>query len=71
MSLAGIGVAIGLAGAIAATRGLESLLYGITSLDPLTYAGVIVLLAAVCAAACWVPAWRAARVDPTIALRSE
>jgi putative ABC transport system permease protein len=71
MALAGIGVALGLAGAAAATRGLESLLFGITSLDPPTYVSVIALLAAVSAAACSIPAWRAARVDPTIALRSE
>ena len=71
MTLAGLGVAIGLAGAAAATQGLESLLYGVTSLDPLTYGGVIALMAAVAAAACWLPAARAARIDPTIALRAE
>ena len=71
MTLAGIGVLIGLAGAAATTRALETLLYGVTSLDPLTYGAVIVLLAAVAAAACWLPAWRASRVDPTVALRSE
>jgi putative ABC transport system permease protein len=71
MTLAGVGVAIGLAGAAAATQGLESLLYGVTSLDPLTYGGVIALMAAVAVAASWLPAARAARVDPTIALRAE
>ena len=71
MTLAGIGVLIGLAGAAATTRALKTLLYGVTSLDPLTFGAVIVLLAAVAAAACWLPAWRASRVDPTVALRSE
>ena len=71
LTLAALGVALGLVGAAAATRGLESLLYGVTSLDPLTYAGVILLLAAVAGAACWLPAARAARVEPTVALRAE
>jgi putative ABC transport system permease protein len=71
MMLAVIGVAIGIAGAAAATQGLESLLYEVTSLDPLTYATVIALMAAVAAAASWLPAARASRVDPTIALRAE
>jgi ABC-type antimicrobial peptide transport system permease subunit len=71
MMLAALGLAIGLAGAAAATRSLTTLLYGVTSLDPLTYGGVVVLLALVSAAACWLPAWRAARIDPTAALRSE
>jgi putative ABC transport system permease protein len=71
MTLAALGVVIGLAGAAAATRGLTTLLYEVTALDPLTYGGVVVLLAAVSAAACWVPASRAARIDPTAALRAE
>jgi predicted permease len=71
MTLAAVGVVIGVAGAAAATRGLTTLLYGVTSLDAATYVGVILLLAAVSAAACWGPASRAARIDPTVALRSE
>jgi ABC-type antimicrobial peptide transport system permease subunit len=71
MKLAGIGVAIGVAGAAGATQGLESLLYEVTSLDPITYGAVIALVAAVAAAASWLPAARAARVDPTVALRAE
>jgi putative ABC transport system permease protein len=71
MTLAALGVGLGLAAAAAATRGLDSLLYGVTSLDPLTYGAVIAVLALVASAACWIPAARAARVDPTVALRSE
>jgi putative ABC transport system permease protein len=69
--LAGLGVAIGVVGAIAATQGLGSLLYEVTSLDPLTYAAVIALMLGVAIAASWLPAARAARVDPTVALRTE
>ena len=46
-------------------------LFGVSRLDPMTYAGVIVLLAGVSAVACWIPAWRAARVDPAVTLRAE
>lgn len=71
MGLTLIGVAIGLAGAAAATRALVTLLFGVSRLDPMTYAGVIVLLAGVAAVASWIPASRAARVDPAITLRAE
>jgi putative ABC transport system permease protein len=71
MTLAGIGIAIGLAGAAVATRALATLLFGVRSLDPLTYIGVMLLLAVVAAIACAAPAWRAARVDPSITLRQE
>lgn len=71
MTLTVAGVAIGLLGAVAASRGLVSLLFGISALDPVTYLGVIALLAGVSAAACWVPASRAARVDPNVTLRME
>jgi predicted permease len=71
MTLAGIGIAIGLAGAAMASQAITSMLYGISRFDPITYAGVIVLLASVSAMACWVPAWRAARVDPSITFRAE
>jgi predicted permease len=71
MMLAGVGAVIGLVGSIVAARGLDSLLYEVTSLDPLTYGGVIVLVAGVAMIACWLPATRAARVDATIALRAE
>jgi predicted permease len=71
MTLAALGVTIGVLGAVAATQGLGSLLYEVTALDPLTYGAVVVLMLAVAAAASWLPAARAARVDPTVALRTE
>jgi putative ABC transport system permease protein len=66
-----VGIAIGVAGASATSRLLETLLYGISRADAATYAGVIVLLGAVAALACWVPARRAAAVDPVITLRAD
>ncbi|MGH9794392.1 MAG: ABC transporter permease [Candidatus Acidiferrales bacterium] len=71
MTLAGAGVAIGLAGALAATRVVRTLLYETSPTDPLTFAVVVVLLAAVALLACIIPALRATRVDPLIALRYE
>ena len=71
MTLTGLGIAIGLAGAAAASATIRTMLFGISRLDPLTYAGVIVLLAGVAAVACSVPAWRAVRVDPASTLRAD
>jgi putative ABC transport system permease protein len=71
MMLTGIGVLIGLLGAVAASRIIDSLLYGVSRFDPVTYISVIGLLAAVSGIACWLPAWRAAQVDPSITLRAE
>ena len=66
-----IGVAIGVAGASATSRLLETLLYGISRTDPATYVVVIALLGGVAALACWAPARRAAAVDPAVTLRAE
>jgi putative ABC transport system permease protein len=69
--LAGSGAAIGLAGAAGLTRLLRSWLYGVTAGDPATFAVVTGLLLLVALAACYIPARRAARVDPVVALRAE
>jgi len=69
--LGGAGAALGLLGAFATTRLLSSLLFGVSPTDPLVFAGVPLLLMLVSALASAVPAWRAARVDPLVALRDE
>src|SRR5262249_20690209 len=66
-----VGVALGVAGAVAAGRLMSSLLFGVTSGDPWTFAVVPPLLLAIALAACYLPAVRATRLDPTIALRTE
>jgi ABC-type antimicrobial peptide transport system permease subunit len=71
LALTGAGLAIGLALAAAGTRSMKTMLYGVDALDPATYAGVSGLLCAIAALACWIPARRAARVDPIVVLREE
>ena len=71
MTLTLLGVAVGLGGAVAASRAIAAMLFGVSRLDPVTYTGVIVLLAVVSLIACAVPAWRAAQVDPASTLRAD
>jgi ABC-type antimicrobial peptide transport system permease subunit len=66
-----IGAAIGLAGALALTRWMSSMLFGISASDPITYAIVLLLALGAALLACSIPARRATRVDPLIALRYE
>ncbi len=71
LMLAGVGVGLGVVGSLAASRLLASMLYGVSATDPLTYVAVAALLIGAAAAASWIPAMRAAAVDPAAALRSE
>jgi len=71
MMLTLLGAVIGLIGAAAASQAIVAMLFGVSRLDPVTYLGVIALLAGVSVIACAVPAWRAARVDPASTLRAE
>jgi len=69
--LAGLGIAIGLAAVVLLARTMASLFFGAGELDAVTLAGVSLLLVSVALLACWIPAWRATRVEPMVALRYE
>jgi putative ABC transport system permease protein len=71
MGLTGFGMLIGLVGAGLASRALVTLLFGVSPLDPVTYAGMTALLGGVALVACGVPAWRAAKIDPAQTLRTD
>ena len=71
LALVAVGVVIGLAGAFAGARVLRTFLFDLTPSDPVTYAVIIVVLGVTAVLASWVPALRASRVDPVIALRAE
>jgi ABC-type antimicrobial peptide transport system permease subunit len=68
---AAAGTAIGLAGAFVLSRWMETMLFEVTPTDPVTFAGVAVVLLVVAAAACYIPARRASRLDPLMALRTD
>ena len=71
LRLTTVGLVVGSALSLVSGRALRSLLFGVTSTDPLTYGGVIAVLACASLIACWIPGWRASRVDPMQALRQE
>jgi putative ABC transport system permease protein len=71
LKLTGVGIAIGIGGALGIASWLKSVLVGVSATDPATLGGVALLMAAVAAMACYVPARRATRIDPARALRGE
>jgi putative ABC transport system permease protein len=71
LGLTGLGIALGLAGAVVSSQAIVAMLFGVSRLDPVTYGGVIALLLVVSVIACGVPAWRAARLDPATTLRAD
>jgi ABC-type antimicrobial peptide transport system permease subunit len=70
-SPAATGIAVGLVGALGVSRFLRSLLFGVEPVDPLTLAIAIAVVVGMAALACWLPAWRASRLDPNVVLRVE
>ena len=71
LQLTAIGVVVGLAGALGLNRLIASVLFGVKPTDPTTLAAVIMTITLVAAGACWLPAWRASRVDPSVVLRAD
>jgi putative ABC transport system permease protein len=71
MALAGAGLALGIAGALALTRLIGALLYGVTPADTVSFGAAALVMAAVAGGACLSAAWRAARIDPAVALRAD
>lgn len=71
MRLTAFGIGLGICGAFVAGRAMNSLLFGTSALDPISWIGMTALLALVAVLACWFPAWRGSRVDPATILRSE
>jgi ABC-type antimicrobial peptide transport system permease subunit len=71
IGLVSVGAIVGLAGALAATRVLRTFLFDLTSSDPVTYVAIVVVLGGAAILASWIPARRASRVDPVVALRAE
>jgi putative ABC transport system permease protein len=71
MTLTIVGVLLGAGGAVLTSRALTTMLFGVSALDDVTYVGVIAVLLGIAAIACWLPASRAARVDPSVTLRAE
>src|SRR5205085_2113163 len=69
--LVGLGLLIGVGGALSMAKLVQGLLFGVTPSDPITLSGVVALMAAVGIASCWVPAIMAARIDPQVALRAQ
>ncbi len=66
-----VGIIVGLAGAFAMNRLISSLLFGVQPTDPTTMVAVVATITLVAAVACWLPAWRASRVDPNVVLRDD
>jgi ABC-type antimicrobial peptide transport system permease subunit len=68
--LLALGLGLGVVGAYFATRAMRGLLFGVAPHDPITLVGVALLMAAIGMVACWIPALRAARIDPATAMRA-
>jgi ABC-type antimicrobial peptide transport system permease subunit len=71
LTLTSVGVVFGLVGAFAMNRLISSLLFGVKPTDPATMVGVVGTITLVAAVSCWLPAWRASRVDPNVVLRDD